>query len=60
MRALVLFTLQRKLCINMRRTQLMGYLPQPGSSDIRFLKYKDNLRTLVFTVNFLGGAKMLV
>ena len=32
MRALVSFTLQRKLHTNMRRTQLMGYLMQPGCS----------------------------
>ena len=32
MRALVSFTLQRKLHTNMRRTQLLGYLMQPGCS----------------------------
>ena len=30
MRALVQFTLQRKLHTNMCRTQLLGYSPQPG------------------------------
>ena len=32
MRALVSFTLHRKLCTNIRRTQFKGYLPQPGCS----------------------------
>ena len=30
MRALALFTLQRKLRTNMRRTQIFGYSPQSG------------------------------
>ena len=30
MRALISFTLQRKLCTNMRRMQLLFYSPQPG------------------------------
>ena len=32
MRALVSFTVQRKLCTNMRRTWLLGYSPQTGCS----------------------------
>ena len=32
MRALTSLTLQRKLRTNMRRTQLLGYSPQPGCS----------------------------
>ena len=32
MRALELFTLQRKLHANMRRTQLLGYSPKLGCS----------------------------
>ena len=31
-RAFVLFTLQRKLCTNMHRTQILGYSLQPGCS----------------------------
>ena len=32
MRALVLFTLQKKLCTNMRRMQLLSYAREPGCS----------------------------